>query len=70
MSYDGEYCNDCGMPVAFYVRTFWSASNELWNRVVGTIDNPRGEGIILCPPDFVTRAKERGIHVCWKAELF
>lgn len=70
MTYRGEMCEECGFPVAHFVRTFWHAANELWNEVVGTPDNPRGEGIILCPPCFALAARAKGICVSWVAEVY
>jgi hypothetical protein len=67
--YRGEVCEDCGFPVAFFVRSYWVAGNDLWNKIVGTDDNPRGEGVILCPPCFTGRAREQGKHVHWRAEI-
>jgi hypothetical protein len=67
--YRGEVCEDCGFPVAFFVRSYWFAPNDLWNEVVGTEDNPRGEGHVLCPPCFTGRAREHGKHVHWRAEV-
>jgi hypothetical protein len=67
--YRGEVCEDCGFPVSFFVRTYWNADHDLWNGVVGTKDNPRGEGVILCPPCFTDRANRRDIRVYWLAEI-
>ena len=66
--YRGETCEDCGLPVAFYVRSYWHAPNELWNAVIGTPENPRGDGVVLCPSCFIIRADARAIPVCFKAE--
>lgn len=63
MSYDGEVCMDCGFPVAHFVRSYWNASNVLWNGVVGD------EGGVLCPPCFTLRSHEIGVSVAWKAEV-
>jgi len=45
----------------------WFAPNALWNAITGTPDNPRGEGIILCPncftakvPALIAAAREEG----------
>ena len=65
--YRGEICEECGFPVAHFVRSYWSAPNELWNEVTGTEGNPRGEGVILCPPCFTEQAREKGRHVSWRA---
>ena len=63
--YRGETCEDCGFPVAFFVRSFWVAPDDLWNAVIGTEDNPCGEGVVLCPPCFTVRSEVRGVHVSW-----
>jgi hypothetical protein len=67
--YRGETCEDCGFPVAFFVRSYWIAPDEIWNEVIGTQGNPRGEGVVLCPPCFTARAEVKGLHVSWLAEL-
>jgi hypothetical protein len=64
--YRGETCEDCGFPVSFFVRSYWSADNDLWNDVIGTEENPCGEGVVLCPPCFTVRAREQGVHVHWQ----
>lgn len=48
-------CQQCGgdNPV-------WFTSNDEWNRIVGTPDNPRGEGVVLCPTCFAARVAEDG----------
>ena len=46
-----ETCDECGGPNP----GSWSAPNDLWNATVGTPDNPRGEGLILCPTCFTRR---------------
>lgn len=48
-------CLDCGRPCPV-----WSADNALWNETVGTRDNPRGEGILLCPTCLMYRAVAPG----------
>jgi len=30
----------------------WWVDDDIWNRVMGTPDNPRGEGVIVCPSCF------------------
>jgi len=67
VSYDGEICQECGFPVAHFVGSYWSAPNELWNLVMGTPDNPRGEGDVVCPPCFTRLAEKAGYHVSWRA---
>ena len=67
--YRGEVCEDCGFPVVFFVSSYCLAPDDLWNAVVGTDDNLRGEGVILCPPCFTGRAREQGKHVAWRAEI-
>lgn len=34
----------------------WSAPDDLWNAVMGTPDNPRAEGVIVCPSCFAEAA--------------
>lgn len=68
--YRGETCEECGFPVAFFTRSFWNAPNDLWNEVIGTPENPRGEGVVLCPPCFVIAAGRKGIFVSWRAEEY
>jgi hypothetical protein len=65
--YRGETCEDCGFPVAFFTRSYWIAADDLWNEIIGALDNPRGEGVVLCPPCFSGRADVKGIHVHWVA---
>lgn len=36
----------------------WWVDDDLWNRFVGTPDNPRGEGVVLCPSCFTRRVVE------------
>ena len=40
-------CQKCGgeNPV-------WWVEDDIWNAVMGTLDNPRGEGVIVCPSCF------------------
>lgn len=61
MSYEYEVCQDCGFPVAHFVRSHWIADDELWLEVFG---RPGG---ILCPPCFALRAEVKGITVSWQA---
>lgn len=68
--YRGETCEECGFPVAFFTRTFWNAPNELWNEVIGTEENPCGEGVVLCPPCFVVAARGRGVAISWLAVAY
>lgn len=60
--HDGENCAECGMPVAFFTRSWWEADDELWNDVMG-----EGNPIVVCPGCFATIAKARGIWLHWKA---
>jgi DNA-directed RNA polymerase subunit RPC12/RpoP len=49
---DGDSrCQECGTE---YLP--WSVEDDLWNGVIGTEENPRGEGTVLCPTCFVRRA--------------
>lgn len=61
MAYDGEICQDCGLPVALGTGTYWDAPNELWSFVMGG-DDPGG---ILCPRCFTLRCEKLGIHIYW-----
>jgi len=49
-----ETCLDCGRA-----NPVWHAPNDLWNAVMGTPDNPRAEGTIVCPSCFAQRAGDR-----------
>lgn len=44
-------CQECGGS-----NSVWWAPNDLWNAVLGTPDNPRAEGVILCPTCFTAKA--------------
>lgn len=46
-------CQRCGGP-----NPVWSAPNDLWNAVMGTADNPRGEGVIVCWSCFLSASRE------------
>lgn len=59
--YNGEHCNECGMPIRFFTRSYWNTNDNLWDRVVGT------DKIILCPPCFTELANSKGIHISWVA---
>lgn len=59
--YSGEHCDNCGMPVAFFTRSYWNADDELWARVIGN------DHTILCPPCFTEAARRAGIGIHWKA---
>src|ERR1051325_4035089 len=37
----------------------WWVDDDIWNRIMGTADNPRGEGIIVCPSCFSRRILEQ-----------
>lgn len=64
--YDGEICEDCGLPVALGIGgTWWEASDSLWETITGKED---GSGI-LCPRCFTIQARALGTHVHWKAML-
>ena len=41
-------CQRCGRE-----NPVWWVDDDLWNETMGTPDNPRGEGIIICPSCFV-----------------
>ena len=45
-----QTCQECGRE-----NPVWWVDDELWNAAVGTRDNPRGEGIVLCPSCFTRR---------------
>jgi hypothetical protein len=50
---DGDSrCQKCGAE-----NWPWYVPDDLWNGVVGTEDNPRGEGTILCVTCFVLHAR-------------
>jgi hypothetical protein len=59
--YRGETCDECGMAVAFFTRSYWNATDELWSKVMETSAG------VLCPPCFTIAAKEKGISVHWQA---
>jgi hypothetical protein len=40
-------CQKCGRD-----NPVWWVDDDIWNRVMGRPDNPRGEGIIVCPSCF------------------
>jgi hypothetical protein len=61
--HSGENCDNCGMPLVFFTRSFWSTDNELWVKVTGL------ESGILCPPCFTDLARSKGIHIRWKAVI-
>jgi hypothetical protein len=59
---DVHRCADCALPTSAAIGSYWLASDELWERVVG--DEP----IVLCPLCFEARAQALGIAVSWRAE--
>ena len=68
MSYDGETCQDCGVPVVFFIgQTYWHAKHALWNLVMGgprATDDPGG---VVCPRCFTVRCDKLGIFIHWEA---
>lgn len=52
------HCGRCGHRMRFN----YSAVSEIWNQVVGTDDNPRGEGIILCIDCFIELCQSMGVE--------
>ena len=44
-------CQRCGRP-----NPVWHTDNDLWNRIMGSPDNPRAEGVIVCPSCFAEAA--------------
>jgi hypothetical protein len=55
-----ERCHSCGRT---YSETVWRADDELWRKVSG------GFGL-LCPRCFDDRAKQLGLMLTWKPEVF
>lgn len=47
MSHPEDFCQECGRE-----NPVWWVDNDIWNAVMGTPDNPRGEGNIVCPSCF------------------
>lgn len=69
--YDGEICQDCGLPASHGIGvTFWNAQNELWNLVMGGPDAPDDPGGVLCCACFWRRCREQGIHISWEAVVY
>lgn len=58
---DVHPCDDCGLPTPYATGSYWLASDELWDAVVGT------PALVLCPPCFTERAENRGVTVSWRA---
>ena len=58
--YRYEVCFDCGRPVSRCTPTWWHASDELWELVVG------GPGGVLCAACFTHRCRALGVTVSWQ----
>jgi hypothetical protein len=56
-----EICMACGRPVGPHTGSWWRASDELWQRVIG---DPTA---VVCPPCFTSSADAAGIAVRWEA---
>lgn len=70
MAYDGEICQECGLPVALGIgRTYWYAPNELWNLVMGGPEATDDPGGSLCPRCFTIECDKQGIHIHWTCEV-
>lgn len=59
---DVHRCADCTLPTSAAIGSYWLASDELWERVVGD------EAVVLCPFCFEARARALGISISWRAE--
>lgn len=59
--YSGEMCQGCERPVRLGIASYWRASDELWNKIVG---RPSG---VLCPRCFTEKARGMGVRVAWLA---
>ena len=70
MTFNGEICQECGLPSNLHIGSFWYAPNGLWNYVMGgqfATDDPGG---LLCPRCFYHKCREQGIHINFVAEVF
>lgn len=61
MSHEGEICQDCGLPVALAMGSFWHAPDDLWREVMG------GLWGVLCPRCFFVRCDKLGVAIHWHA---
>lgn len=59
--YSGEHCQECGIPVVFFTRSYWLTDDDLWREVTGA------DSGVLCPPCFTTAAHAKGIGLHWEA---
>ena len=71
MSYGGEICQECGLPVSLGIGgTFWNAPNDLWNLVMGGPEAKDDPGGTLCPRCFTLACRAQGIHISWRAQVY
>lgn len=61
--YPNELCQDCGRPVGRSIGTYWHASDELYERVRGTLHGT------VCPGCFTEAAEERGVFIYWSPQV-
>jgi hypothetical protein len=54
-------CDDCDNPVAKKMGSYWTAPDDMWNKVVGN------NTTILCPGCFFWRATYNLVPIHWEA---